>query len=140
MAYAILADMVSRYGEDELIGLTATRDQELDTIDQGKVASALAVASDQMDTYLRRRYLVPVAGPSPSLVQACCSIARYMLAVNSENSPTEQMRADRKDAFSWLSDLNAGKATLDGAIPANTTDTFSRIATRPAGFHPGRLY
>ena len=140
MAYATLADMVSRYGEDELIGFTATRDQPLDTIDQSKVASALVTASDQMDTYLRRRYLVPVASPSASLVQACCAIARYMLAVNSTSTPTDQMRDDRKDAFKWLADLNEGRATLDGAIPANTTDTFSRIATRPACFHPGRMW
>ncbi|MBY4640290.1 DUF1320 domain-containing protein [Gluconacetobacter entanii] len=140
MAYAALADMMAKYGTAELVDATADLDTPLDTIDQGKIQAALDQASSRMDSYLRRRYVVPVANPPPVLVQYCCAVARYLLHSGGNSNPSEQMRTDYRDAIAWLKDINNEHATLDGAIPANTTEEFARIQTRPAGFHPGRMY
>ncbi|MFT8644532.1 phage protein Gp36 family protein [Gluconacetobacter sp.] len=139
MAYAALTDLVAMYGERELIAATTEEGTPRTTVDADKVARALTNASDLMDTYLLRRYATPVTPPTPTLVATCCKIARVDLNSTGATVPTDQMLSDRKVAMGWLEAIAAGRATLDGAVAANTSDSFSRIATRPAPYCQGRL-
>ena len=130
MAYATVADMTTAFGSDELITVTTPAGVDRTNIDQGKVDAACAVASDEIDSYLRRRYAVPLTTVSPKLLRTCCVLARWALWSQTNDAPSDAMRADRKDAIAWLVALNAGSVTLDGAVPVNTGNDFSRIATR----------
>lgn len=118
MAYAVVTDMVARWGTNELIRLSAPDGEPLTDINQPRVTLALGDASAQIDTYLRRRYLVPVTETLPELINACCVMARFSLASGDQKEPSEQMRLARKEIITWLEDLRDGKNVLDGAIPS----------------------
>ncbi len=139
MAYATQADMVTAFGEAELISVTTPEGAEQVAIDPNQVTMALNVASDEMDTYLRRRYAVPVAVTSPVLTRYCCVLARWVLWAKVATSPSDAMRADRKDAIAWLTAVNNGSVTLDGAVPLNVGTDFSQVVTRPPAFRGGGL-
>jgi len=135
MAYATVADMEALFGTEDLVIATAERGQSTDTVDEDRVSEALSRASDEIDSWLRRRYVVPVTTSSIMLTQLCCQIARYRLfAASTETTATEQMRTDYKDAVSWLRSVNEGRATLDGAVEANRPGTFSSFQARPPVF------
>lgn len=131
MAYATVTDMIQAFGEAELTTVTTPEGMPREAVDQTAVTSALAVASDEMDSYLRRRYAVPVATPSPAMVRYCCVLARWVLWSRTDAAPSDAMRADRKDAISWLANINNGSVTLDGAVALNVGTDFSQLATRP---------
>lgn len=134
MAYAQLADMIRAFGEAELVTVTTQEGWDREGMDQTMVSDALSVASAEMDDYLRRRYAVPVSNPSRKMVDVCCVLARWVLFRKPHLSPSDAMRADRKDAIAWLTAINSGSITLDGLVPLNTGQDFSRIATRRPGF------
>ncbi|NHO33326.1 gp436 family protein [Acetobacter fallax] len=140
MAYATLADLIERYGLDELQTLTASRDELIGEVNEARVGRALDEASSLIDSYLIRRYVVPVIPPTPALVHACCKLARYDLAVSSTTVPTDQMRADRKDAQGWLNDIGAGKATLEKAVTSDTSNQWSRFQARRPGLSSSRCF
>lgn len=128
--YAALPDMVSAFGEDELITVTTPLGEDRVAIDQTKVDSAITIASDEIDSYLRRRYALPLASVSAKMMRVCCVLARWNLWSDTKNAPSDAMRADRKDAIAWLAAINCGSVTLDGAVALNVGNDFSRVATR----------
>ncbi|MFT8419414.1 MAG: phage protein Gp36 family protein [Acetobacter sp.] len=69
MAYATVDDMTKSFGEDELITVTTPRGVERTVIDQDQVNTAIGVASDEIDSYLRRRYAVPLVTAPPTAAQ-----------------------------------------------------------------------
>jgi phage gp36-like protein len=106
--YATEADLVDRYGEDELVQLT----DRLGTgaIDADVLARALADAAAEVDSYLRGRVSLPLASPPAELVWVQADIARYRLhGVRA----TEEARKRYEDARSWLRDVAAGRVLLD---------------------------
>ena len=131
--YAALPDMVSAFGEDELITVTTPRGEDRVAIDQTKVDGAIAIASDEIDSYLRRRYALPLVSVSAKMLRVCCVLARWNLWSDTTNPPSDAMRADRKDAIAWLSAVSSGSVTLDGAVALNVGNDFSRVATRRPG-------
>lgn len=140
MAYATLSDMIAHCGLDELIAVTRTRDEALDGVNAERVERAVVDASSLIDSYLQRRYVIPVTPAPPSLVHACCKLARYALNSVDGHQPTDQMRADRKDAQAWLVDIGKGVATLDGAVQSDSSTEWSRFAARRGGLSPERCF
>jgi phage gp36-like protein len=139
MPYAAITDMIQAFGEAELITVTTPEGMERASIDQAMVTAALTTASDEMDSYLRRRYAVPVAQPSAKMTSVCCDMARWLLWKKPTMSPSDAMRADRKDAIAWLAAINDGRVTLDGAIALNVGTDFSQIQTRRPAIGGGFL-
>ncbi len=110
--YATLDDMTAAFGEDELLALT-DRDNtgEMGTTLAGE---ALARASSEADSYLARRYAVPIAAPVPPvLVAAVCDIARYRLT-GGPASETDPILERYRQAVKWLERVADGKADLPG--------------------------
>lgn len=141
MPYATVEDMVARFGEAEMTRLTAA-EGELDAgVVTAKVETALAEATGLIDSYLRRRYAVPLAAPVPAeIVRACCVLARYDLAHGEQREPSEQMRLARKEVVEWLAALADGKAVLDGAVPAAGASGAGAMASdREPAFSPESL-
>jgi phage gp36-like protein len=110
MAYALLTDLEERFGVDEINQLS---DRDNDGVnDVGVVDGALDDATDEINSYLARKYTVPVVSVSANLKKTCCDIARYLLH---GDAATEEVEKRYKRAVAWLNDLASGKAVLTDA-------------------------
>lgn len=118
MAYAAPVDMVTRFGQVEMLRLTSAEGQPLDVIDPVRLNLALADASSLIDSYLRRRYLTPVSPVPQELARACCIVARFDLAHGDGREPTAQMKSAYDDTLKWLQKLRDGETLLQDATPA----------------------
>ena len=134
MAYATVSDMVSRFGEVELIRLTTPEGQDATAIDVVAVDRALTEASATIDTYLRQRYQVPMDLAPPEIARATCMLARYDLSLGENREPSEQTRLARKEAIDWLTLIAGGKVLLDLAEIAAGDNSYAQMSDRPAAF------
>lgn len=141
MAYATQADMTEMFGEAEMIRLTAPEGDLDGPVVPAKVDRALLDATDLVESYLRRRYAVPLADPAPAAIRrACCILARFDLAHGDQREPTEQMRLARKDTIAWLEALAEGRAELPGAVPlSGTSGAGAMVADRDRAFSADNL-
>lgn len=113
MPYATQADLVRRFGDEELIQLTDRL--QVGQIAETVVEAALTDASGTIESYLGARYAVPVSPVPELLLRLCCDIARFFLR---GESASEAVRKVYDDALKTLRDLSDGKAVLVGAAPA----------------------
>lgn len=113
MPYASTADLIARYGEEELIQQT-DRDN-VGALDAATVARALADASALIDGYVAARYTLPLASAPAVLVGVCCDLTRY--ALWTEAAP-EIVEKRRDQALAVLRDIGSGRARLDVPTPA----------------------
>lgn len=107
MAYATVADLVARYGEDEMI-------QRTDRVNAGVIAQdiaqkALDDAAAEIDGYLASRYKLPLPTVPPHLARIACAIARYRLW---EDLASERVRQDYEDSRRFLEALAKGTVSL----------------------------
>jgi len=110
MAYATLAQLTARCGEAELIQLT---DPDGLAIDPDVVEEAQAQADGEIDSFLARRYTVPVSGASdPALPMLSCSITRFRLW---RDERPEHVIYDYEQALKALAQYAAGTRELIGA-------------------------
>jgi phage gp36-like protein len=119
MAYCAITDLIARYGNAELLRLTTDEGQDFGVIDQVKATAAIADASAEIDSYLRRRYQTPVTPTTPELLRACCALSRFELAHGAGREPTTQMQRQRDSILKWLERVRDGLVFLDGgtAVP-----------------------
>ncbi|MBR0681915.1 DUF1320 domain-containing protein [Roseomonas eburnea] len=136
MPYATIADLTESFGESEATRLTAPEGDLDGPVVEAKVTRALTDATDLIDSYLARRYAVPLVAPiPPAIVRACAVLARYQLAHGEQREPTEQMRLERKDTIAWLERLAEGSAVLPGAVPAaGSSGAGAMVSDRPRDF------
>ena len=136
MPYATLSDLNEAFGEAEMIRLTVADGELTGPADAAKVDRALTDATDLIDSYLRRRYAVPLAAPVPPAIRRACGVlARFDLAHGDQREPTEQMRLARKDTIAWLEALADGKAELPDAVPlGGTSGAGARVSDRCRAF------
>ncbi|ENO98600.1 hypothetical protein C667_02808 [Thauera phenylacetica B4P] len=128
MKYATLADMVTRFGQTELVQLTDTLHRPPSTIDTTRVQIAIHDAQMEVDSAIGRIYRLPLAGcvrppvppatePSvvapPQLTRLTCDIARYFLY--DDAAPENEVVRRYKQARATLDDLASG--TLQLACP-----------------------
>ncbi len=110
--YATLDDMTAAFGTDELLAIADP--DNTGAVDASRVEAALARAASEADSYLARRYAVPVAAPAPPvLVAAVCDIARYRLT-GGPASETDPILERYRQAVQWLTRIADGKADLPG--------------------------
>ncbi len=113
MPYATQADLIDRFGSEELVELTDRVDGN--AIDSTVVTKALIDADAILDGYLVGRYAVPVAPVPPLLLSLAADVARFKLH---KDRPTEVVRKNYEDALKMLRDLSTGMAALAGAAAA----------------------
>lgn len=110
MAYAVMADMVARFGELEVIQLTDRNQDGL--IDEDVAAVALADATAEIDAYLGR-FKRPFTDVPPILKRLCCDIARYRLTAANGVLITEEIRNRYKiDVLDLLRAMAKGEVQL----------------------------
>lgn len=118
MAYASQSDIVDLYGANALV--VADRDGD-GVADGAAVARALDLSSSEMDTYIGRRYSLPLPALTLSsashLTQLCVDIAIYRLAL-SQDVATAEHRLRYEDALSVLTRIADGRVSLSLARPA----------------------
>jgi phage gp36-like protein len=115
MAYATTAAMIARFGEAEMIRLSAPEGELDGVVDAAAVGVALDDASDLVDSYLDERFALPLNPIPASITAATCAIARHALASGGGKSPGDQVTTAREEAIAWLKKLASGEAGLRGA-------------------------
>lgn len=110
MSYASQQDLIDRYGETELLALSDRA--RTGVIDADVIARALADADETINSYVGRRYRLPLSEVPGRLVRVACDLARRYLYAE---RPTDDVISAEKQAQSWLRDVSTGAATLDVA-------------------------
>ncbi len=136
MAYATVQDMIGRFGETEMLRLSSVDGLLPDVVNPVPVDQALADADGIIDSYLRKRYSVPLAPVPQVITRASCILARYDLSVGGDREPADQVKADRRDVVAWLTQLSNGTATLEGvAVIEGTSSARTSDRERMFGRH-----
>lgn len=115
MAYASLSDMISAFGEEEILML-ADRDED-GAADSDVIASVQARASSLIDSYFSGRYSVPIAVVPAVVAGMAADIQRYFLY---DNEAPDRVKELFDIAVLWLRDVASGKVTLQLPDPAGT--------------------
>lgn len=113
MSYATPAQMVERFGQEELIQVSNRTGYPAAEIDPVTLAAALKDGSDLIDGYLGKRYAIPLK-PVPSLaVRWNCDLARWFLQ---PGAPPEMVKANYERTLEEL------QAAADGSISLGVED------------------
>lgn len=108
--YATKQDMIDRFGEEQMVEVTDRASPPSGEIDDSVLDAALNDASATIDSYIARRYKLPLASVPAVLKGRCMTIAWYNLQ---RGHHTEELRADYTDAIEFLRQLSTGAALLD---------------------------
>lgn len=115
MTYCTQQDLVDRYGTTKLVQLTDKTNKPATTIDTIVVAKAITDASSLINSYLGKRYRLPLTVAAPDvLVTYACQIAWFLLlgdAAGKENPG----RLAYNDALKWLERVSSGLVIIEGA-------------------------
>lgn len=122
MTYAVQADMVERFGSQELEQLTDREQPPLGAIDSAVLTRALADADAVIDRHLAARYSVPFTGSLPrDLLRIACDLARYFLH---DLAAPEIVRKNHDEALALLRRIESGQTALIDAsgvlVPTKT--------------------
>lgn len=112
MAYAAEADLDAKWGA-ELVTLAAW-DPATEARSAGRIAAALAAASAVIDSYLGRRYALPLnlaADGALLLTNINCDLAMGQLS-NTPGTRNEIVVDAEKRAIQFLRDVGDGKASV----------------------------
>ncbi len=142
MSYATQADIAELYGEELLYQLAdRDRDQQLDV---AAIATALATADGQINTYLSVRYTPSQIAASADVKRLAIDIAVYRLAQQAD-AYTKEIRTRYEDAIAQLKLMASGAIGLglpedqpqaasdvrDGDVLVNNNERlFTRRSTR----------
>lgn len=121
MTYATQQDLIDRFGERELIQLTDRADPPAGTVNATVVTRALTDADELINSYVGKRYAIPLSVVPGRLVRVAGDLARYFLH---EEGPTDSIKEDYKTAIQFLKDVAGGVAVLDaeGLKPGPASD------------------
>ncbi|RLL31755.1 DUF1320 domain-containing protein [Acinetobacter cumulans] len=128
--YATRNDLEARFGEGELQQLEA-----MQTADNS-IEEALQDASEEIDSYIAVRYVLPIPNTPSTLKRIACNIARYRLYFQ---QPTEEIENRYKAEIDFLKRVADGKATLNILNPQNEV-TEEKPARSPTTLPIGSTY
>lgn len=129
MGYSSQDDLITRFGEKELIQLTDRTGSK--ALDPDVVARALADADALIDGYLASKYLLPLDNVPTVISRLAGDIARYYLY---EDRVTDAVKQRFIDAIQYLKDVANGVQALSpsdaGEQPAEPAGIAVKAATR----------
>lgn len=102
--YATRNDLEARFGEGELQQL-----EMMQTVGNS-IEEALQDASEEIDSYIAVKYVLPLPSIPSTLKRIACNIARYRLYFQ---QPTEEIENRYKAEIDFLKRVADGKATLN---------------------------
>jgi len=109
MPFADKQNMLSRFGERELLALTDR--ENAGVIGDDLLTQELLSAEGEINAYLQGRYSLPLANVPVIVRDYCCDIARYRLS-GAEVTETEVVRNRYKDAISFFVRVSKGEISL----------------------------
>lgn len=130
MAYATVSDMVSRFGQAEMIRLSASGPDLPGAPDAARIGVALDDATALIESYLRARYLVPLNPVPREVVRACCILARCDLQQGGEGVPSDEVRRERDATLKWLESMASSEGKLDAPAAPMASDARTRDRAR----------
>lgn len=112
MPYCTLDDLITAFGETELIQITDKGNPRTGGVVEAVAQLEIDWACNTIDGYVRKRYgaLLQNRTPPARLVGIGCDLARYRLH---DERATEAVRERFNDAIKFLRDIAAGRADLD---------------------------
>lgn len=115
MSYCTQQDLVDRYGEKKLVQLTDKVNRPQTTIDSVVVTKAVTDASSLIDSYLGKKYQLPLSVAAPDvLVTYACQIAWFLLQGEAADKDSPA-RLAYGDALKWLARVSDGLVIIEGA-------------------------
>lgn len=134
MKYAVVQDMVDRFGAAELTQLTDRADPPAGTYDSDAIENALNDAEAEIDAYLLARYALPLTTVPTILKRLTCDVARYQL-----HGPalTDEVIKRYSDAIAFLKSVSKGDAVLG---IDQTTNQAPTVVNAPEHFGPDRTF
>lgn len=108
MAYATQQDIIDRYGQDALY-VAADRNND-DVVDNAVVGKALDDATDEINSYVGKKYQLPLPLVPTVLVRVCVDIALYRMSFGT--ALTEEKRKRYDDTVRLLKGISIGEASL----------------------------
>ena len=117
--YATTANMLSRFGEQDLILLTEREDSTPGEINLEVLTQALIDASAEIDGYIVGRYTLPLVTVPTVLERNCCDIARYFLY--GDRAP-EQVEKRYQAVVKYLTSVSKGDISLGMADTGESAD------------------
>jgi len=121
MAYSVQADITNAVGEAVLVRLT--NDAAGSTVDTTVLAAIIADVDDLIDGYLRNRYVLPLTGSTPGMINKIAVQlvvhALYTRRPNVAGFP-EMVLDGKKDAMMQLREIQKG--TLNPNIDQPSDD------------------
>jgi phage gp36-like protein len=112
VTYAVVADLVTRFGERELIQLTDRSNPPADQVDATVAQPALDAAASLIDGYVGAKYALPLLSPPRLLTDLACDIARYRLYA--DQAP-EIVKDRHAQAIRTLEGISRGSVKIDAA-------------------------
>lgn len=114
MVYVTQQGLIERGWERQLIQLTDKVNRPATTIDDTIVARHIADAESTIDSYLAKRYRLPLTQVPPVLEKVAADLAIYFLHGSTVEKDGAVAMAYR-NAMQWLSDVSKGTVTIEGA-------------------------
>ena len=135
MTYATQQDLIDRFGEEELVQLTARAGGS--TIDATVVAKALADADAEIDSYLAARYTLPLVTVPEVVARLAADMARFYIY---DDRATEQVSKRYDNAVKLLKSIASGAVTLgvDSQNAQPVTEGGAQIDANDRVFTSGR--
>lgn len=110
MGYATVDDLISRFGERELIQLTDRSTPPADQVDTTVAQPALDAAVAIVDGYVGAKYALPLTSTPALLVDITCDLARYRLfAAQAPDLVTKRYES----AMTMLRGISSGSVKID---------------------------
>lgn len=118
MSYATIQQLTERYGESALRMMT---DPDAQSINTPAAQQALDDASEEINFWISKRYVLPLAttlqtdapaAESVVLVRCCCDIAAYRLQTLRTADDIKDARQRYEDALKLLKSIAQGEALL----------------------------
>ncbi|WFE92301.1 DUF1320 domain-containing protein [Roseibium porphyridii] len=128
MAYVTQQDLIDRFGDRELIQLTDRTNLPAATIDATVVAAKISDAEAMADSYMAKRYKLPLNPVPDVLIPIVANMARYYLY--GERAETESaVTRNYKNALGWLKDVANGTVQLEAEGVASAQTAGGQIQT-----------
>jgi phage gp36-like protein len=114
VTYCSQQDLVERYGEDRLVQLTDRENRPATTVNVTTVLRHIGDATSTINSYLGKRYQLPLATVPDVLVKLAVDISWYYLQGDTADKDSAERLAYR-DAIAWLEAVAGGKVIIEGA-------------------------
>lgn len=134
MAYATIDDMVESFGSPEMARASTPENVPVTTVIAQPIERALEDASALIDSYLRKRYAVPLQAVPPEINRACCLLARANLGMGGERNISEQAAKAKEDTLSWLRGIARGDVVLGMEEVSPGDESFATGSSRAPVF------